>query len=140
MVHSTSSEARWQGLRALDPEAVENLYRFGRGKPSLLERLARIFLDAVPAQLAELHSALAEGDGGKLARVAHALKGGWQMAGALRFAELSAELERCAKAGDVERWGGDLEALEDEYVRVAADFRDILAAIASAPPADRGDA
>ena len=130
MVLPKSAESRWQWLRALEPTAVEKLYRFGRHRESsLLARLAGIFLDAVPAQLAELHWALAGGDAEKVARIAHALKGGWEMAGAMRFAELSGELEKCAKAGVLDGCGADLRALEDEYVRVAADFRDILAAI-----------
>ena len=127
MFHSAAPES-WQWLRSLDPATVEKLYRFGQHEEThLLVRLATIFLDVVPTQVAELHRALAAGDARELARIAHALKGGWEMAGALRFAELCAELEECAKSGELSECGGDLRELEHEYVRVAADFRDLRA-------------
>ena len=119
----------WEWLRALDGRTVARMHRFGRHEETpLLARLARLFLDVVPAELADLHWALAERDAAKLARVAHALKGGWEMAGALRFARLCARLEARAESGDVEACGRDLDALEKEYIQVAADFRDILSA------------
>ncbi len=128
MFCSAPSQSDWQWLRSLDPATVEKLYRFGQHEEThLLVRLASIFLDVVPAQVADLHRALARGDSRELARIAHALKGGWEMAGALRFAELSANLERCAKTEELSGCGGDLQALEQEYVQVAADFRDLRA-------------
>ncbi len=128
MPHSTPLEKDWQWLRSLDPATVEKLYLFGQSDEThLLVRLASIFLDVVPTQVADLHRALARGDSRELARIAHALKGGWEMGGALRFAELCANLERCAKTGELSGCGGDLQALEQEYVQVAADFRDLRA-------------
>lgn len=134
MFHSAPPEG-WRWLRSLDPATVENLYRCGQHEEThLLVRLASIFLEVVPMQVAELHRALARGDARELARIAHTLKGGWEMAGALRFAELCGELEDCATSGDLTGCDSDLLELEQEYVQVAADFLD-LRVLAAAPAA-----
>ncbi len=135
MFCSAPSQSDWQWLRSLDPATVEKLYRFGQHEEThLLVRLASIFLDVVPTQVAELHRALDRGDSHELARIAHALKGGWEMAGALRFAELCARLEQCANSGEISGCGGDLRQLEQEYVEVAADFRDLCSLTCESRP------
>ena len=63
------------------------------GDPIRFQRFAKLFIESVTETLAELDSALAEEDMGKLADLGHRLKSSGRMVGALGFAAMCQRLE-----------------------------------------------
>ncbi len=113
---------------ALDPGTLETLRELGRGTGrDLLTQVAEVFLGAMPPPLVTMRQALAEGDVRTLNEAAHSLKGGAGNLGAFRLAKLSGELQRPAREGDLAGCAIRLNDIEEEYERVAAELREILA-------------
>ena len=81
--------------------------------------LVDTFLEEAPAMLAELRRASAAGDADAFRRAAHSLKSNSNTFGALTLGSLARELELggIPKAAE---GGGGIDALEQEYARVAA--------------------
>ncbi len=95
------------------------------------KELIGTFLEDAPTMLAELRGALVANDADKFRRVAHSLKSNGLTFGAMRLGSLARELEHKGfeiahpPAGDGDGDGdgdgaGALEALDQEYARVAA--------------------
>jgi histidine phosphotransfer protein HptB len=82
--------------------------------------LVDTFLEEAPAMLQELRSALAAGDADKFRRAAHSLKSNSNTFGALALGTLARELELGGIPKASEGGGKPLDALEQEYSRVAA--------------------
>jgi len=78
--------------------------------------LVGTFLEEAPRMLAELAEARSAGAADRFRRAAHSLKSNGNTFGALRLGMLARELELGGLPAD----GGALQALEDEYRRVAA--------------------
>jgi PAS domain S-box-containing protein len=113
--------------RAVSAETLENLRALGRvaGRDVLRE-----LVDTFRSQphLGALREALAGQDRSSLERRAHSLKGSSGMLGALRLAELCAELERIARdEEDLEACVRRIDAIEDEHGRVVAELLDAVA-------------
>lgn len=70
------------------------------GKPALVQRLIRIYMDISPAMIADIQSAAASGDIELLGSRAHSLKGSSAELGADELAELSHQLQMAAKTGN----------------------------------------
>jgi HPt (histidine-containing phosphotransfer) domain-containing protein len=73
------------------------------GDLDLLKELIRIFLDDYPRLLDEIRSALEKGDGNRLERAAHALKGSVGNFGAKATLEKSLQLENMGRESRLER-------------------------------------
>jgi two-component system, sensor histidine kinase and response regulator len=95
-------------LRALQEE----------GEPDLLAELIELFLRDTSPRLAAIDQALAEGDPGKVAQVAHSLKGSCGNLGAKQMSELCARLEAIAQPGDLAQARELFLHLQREYARV----------------------
>ena len=78
------------------------------------------FLEESPSMLNELRDALAAKDADKFRRAAHSLKSNSNTFGALTLGAMARELELGDMATVSERGGQPLDALAEEYSRVAA--------------------
>jgi histidine phosphotransfer protein HptB len=84
-----------------------------------VRELAEAFLHDAPGMLAELRDALAAGDAETFRRTAHSLKSNANTFGALSLAAQAKALELGGLAPVREAGGASLDALEQEYARVA---------------------
>jgi HPt (histidine-containing phosphotransfer) domain-containing protein len=82
--------------------------------------LVETFLQEAPPMLNELRHALAAKDADKFRRTAHSLKSNSNTFGALTLAGMARELELGGLSRVVEGGAKPLDALADEYSRVAA--------------------
>lgn len=119
----------WLAVAAPDAApGLESLRRIGerRGSEALV-RLTRLCLRQIPERLATLRLAVAARDAGRVEEDAHFVKGTARSIGAVGFAALLDELERSAKAGDLEDSTQRLSAVTDEYERLERELRALLA-------------
>ena len=82
--------------------------------------LVDTFLQEAPSMLDDLRRALAAKDAEKFRRTAHSLKSNSNTFGALTLGAMARELELGDMATVSERGGQPLDALAEEYSRVAA--------------------
>jgi HPt (histidine-containing phosphotransfer) domain-containing protein len=82
--------------------------------------LVDTFLQEAPGMLDELRRSLAAQDADKFRRAAHSLKSNGNTFGALTLGAMARELELGGMAKAMERGGHPLDALVEEYARVAA--------------------
>jgi HPt (histidine-containing phosphotransfer) domain-containing protein len=87
--------------------------------------LVDTFLQEAPAMLDELRRALAAQDADKFRRAAHSLKSNSNTFGALTLGAMARELELGGVAKVTEGGGQPLDALVQEYSRVAAALTDL---------------
>jgi len=85
-----------------------------------VRELVDTFLQEAPSMLDELRNALAEKDADTFRRTAHSLKSNSNTFGALTLGAMARELELGGMATVIERSGQPLDALAEEYSRVAA--------------------
>jgi HPt (histidine-containing phosphotransfer) domain-containing protein len=85
-----------------------------------VRELADTFLHEAPKMLAELREALASQDSDRFRRAAHSLKSNSNTFGALTMGTMARELELSGIAKVIDNRGRPLEALAEEYARVAA--------------------
>ena len=83
--------------------------------------LVATFFEEAPLMLAELRSALADGNAERFRRAAHSLKSNGHTFGATPLAELARELELRGLPAD----SGPLDALDTEYARAAAALQEL---------------
>jgi HPt (histidine-containing phosphotransfer) domain-containing protein len=84
------------------------------GKLPLLRRLTKIFDEQTPRLLAEMRTAIEEGNATGLAHTAHTLKGSLAQMGAPSASELAHELEKAAGNNILSPAGVLLEQLEQQ--------------------------
>jgi two-component system, sensor histidine kinase and response regulator len=90
----------------------------------LVLEVIELFLATAPRLFTELESAVASGDGPKLARSAHTLKGAFQNMCAEQCARTAMQLETCGQTSDMVRAGAAFAELQDEWQHLQAALRD----------------
>ena len=85
-----------------------------------VKELVDTFLQEAPTMLGDLRTALAAKDADKFRRTAHSLKSNSNTFGALTLGAMARELELGGLARALEGGAKPLDALTDEYSRVAA--------------------
>ncbi len=85
-----------------------------------VHELVDTFLHEAPAMLDDLRRALAAKDADKFRRTAHSLKSNSNTFGALTLGAIARELELAGLSRALEGGAQPLDALTDEYSRVAA--------------------
>ncbi|MFH0821146.1 MAG: response regulator [Pseudomonadota bacterium] len=88
------------------------------GDMQLLNDVLTAFLDICKAQSMKLYRAFRDGDGGVLAREAHAVRGGAANLTADSLAEVAAEIESLGSSGVLEGGAELLERYEKELLRL----------------------
>jgi CheY-like chemotaxis protein/HPt (histidine-containing phosphotransfer) domain-containing protein/two-component sensor histidine kinase len=107
---------RLYSLESVDRETLENLKPIAReGRPSLLQKAIRIYIESSPKLVDALRQSITLGDAEAMQRAAHSLKSASRNLGALRFAEICKELESIGRAGITENATSLLPVLESEY-------------------------
>jgi HPt (histidine-containing phosphotransfer) domain-containing protein len=110
----------------IDGAAFEELQQTA-GTEFVIE-LVDTFLAEAPLMLAELRSALADGNSDRFRRAAHSLKSNSNTFGATALGAMARELELTAAervaTGDTK----PIDAVADEYARVAAALKDLARA------------
>jgi len=103
----------------IDENVLRQLREFDRpGEPSFLTKLIRMFLSDLAVRLEEIRVAMACGDGERVNRAAHALKGASGELGAMRLRELCDELESKSSRQPLADAEAIVGALEEEAGRV----------------------
>jgi CheY-like chemotaxis protein/HPt (histidine-containing phosphotransfer) domain-containing protein len=106
----------------LHPPALKRLMdTIGDDDPDVLAALIDTFLRDVPRLVDGARRGLQQGQADEVQRAAHTLKSNGAAFGAMRFSELSRELESVARSGTVEGAAELIERVEAEYesVRIA---------------------
>jgi CheY-like chemotaxis protein/HPt (histidine-containing phosphotransfer) domain-containing protein len=114
-----SGQPRSAGV--LHPPALEHLMQTIGDDRGLLAALIDTFLDDVPRLVDGARQGLQQGQADEVRRAAHTLKSNGATFGAMRFSELSRELEVLARSGTLEGTTDLLVRIEGEYesVRIA---------------------
>lgn len=90
------------------------------GDAEIVAELRDLFLEHAPVQYREIQAALATGDAGAAAKVAHSLKGACATFGAPRLAQVCKCIELLCKAGELDVARGHGDDLTREYEAVFA--------------------
>jgi PAS domain S-box-containing protein len=88
--------------------------------------LAETFLDATPATLGAISSAVADGDSSRLSFAAHSLRGACLTAGDDDLAAALARLEDAARRGDIDTARGYYKPVADGWARLSNSFAAML--------------
>ena len=102
----------------IDPATFDELKETA-GSEFVVE-LVDTFLAEAPAMLGDLRGALAAGSADRFRRAAHSLKSNSNTFGALALGAMAKELELTGLAPALAADGATLDALAQEYARVAA--------------------
>jgi PAS domain S-box-containing protein len=111
----------------LDMGQIEELISLDETRAVLAEFVG-MFAEQAPQRIAEMRGALERGDLGRLAAVAHSLKGASGNLGARLVAETAKRLEHAGKAGQAEGLGQDLDELEARYAQAESALKALLPA------------
>jgi two-component system sensor histidine kinase BarA len=117
------SAADAEAAPPLHPEVLASLRAIAGGNSAMLEKILGLFQAHAPARIAALAEAVAAGDLARTASEAHALKSPSLNIGALRLADIAAEIEAKARSG-----GADF-ATNAALQRLRAELDRVLAAI-----------
>jgi len=107
----------------IDPATFESLK--DTAGADFVGELVDTFLDEAPTMLDDLRRALAARDAGGFRRAAHSLKSNSNTFGALDLGSLARDLELGGLDPVVAANGAPLDALEQEYTRVAQALTDL---------------
>ena len=111
----------------LDTQVVATLQDLEqRSRAGLLAHLITLYLQEVPAQLAALHEAVAQGDAGRVEEVAHGLRGSSAPLGATRMTSLCTPLQEDAGTHNLSRAAARVAELTREFCRVQAALEAVL--------------
>jgi HPt (histidine-containing phosphotransfer) domain-containing protein len=106
-------------LAVLDQEVLDNLRDLpGDDGGNLLDELITLFAQEAPPRIAQLRSALLEGEAKRVMQVAHSLKGSSANLGATCMAGLCNDLERRGHDGNLDGGLQVHDQLTREYERV----------------------
>ena len=98
-------------------DLAEAIARVG-GEGGVLEELAGMLTASCPRHLAQMQQALADGDAGRLADVAHGLRGALGVLAAHAAVAAAQAVERQARQGDLAAAGQALRRLDEELARL----------------------
>ncbi|MCK6624345.1 MAG: PAS domain S-box protein [Anaerolineae bacterium] len=104
---------------ALDPQVLADLQQLlGEQAPQMMVELIGIYFESAVPLLAQIQTAVQQGDAPTLYRTAHTLKPGSAYLGAMHFVRLCEELESMGRSGQLEGTTAKLIELEAEFERV----------------------
>ena len=105
----------------LDPSVLAALQEAERrSHVGLLARVITLYLQEMPAHLAALQEAVAQGDAGRVEEEAHGLQGSSAQLGATRMTSLCTALQEDGRAHNLRRAAARVAALTREFARVQA--------------------
>jgi two-component system sensor histidine kinase/response regulator len=110
---SSKTEPTDETIEHLDRATLDNVRELGG--PEMISELAEMFVEDTCKALQALEAASADGDADSVMRISHTLKGSSSNMGAMRMAEICAELERTGASEDLTHARELLERLEAEF-------------------------
>ena len=119
-VHATIAGPRQEVLGSIDVESA--LDRLG-GDQELFSELTRIFVEGCPAAIDEIRDALAKRDTAALERASHTLKGSSAQLGAFALGRTAAEIEMCARSGNLTDVEQHIRRLAEEIEQLTFTLR-----------------
>ncbi|MDK2980159.1 MAG: hypothetical protein PWQ55_506 [Chloroflexota bacterium] len=93
----------------------------------MIQELAQEFLADTRKRLQALEEAWTEADAAALGEGAHSIKGASLTFGAVRFSQLSKEVEMMGKSGNLENMREKLDELQEEFTRMQDELLRVLA-------------
>jgi two-component system sensor histidine kinase/response regulator len=123
----------WQpGGATLDRAVLARIRQLGgSGRPDLLPKVLRLFLEDAPKHLSAIEHALQRRDAPLLGTSAHTLKSSSAHTGAMRLSAMCAALELQARAGDLGRAESVAASLEGEWQAVRNEIESAMAELAT---------
>jgi len=109
-------------------DETELLWRF-KNKMPLLLKLCGILAEQTPRLLGDVRRGIDEGDGPRIARAAHTLKGSLSQMSAPIAAELAGELEQSGEAGVFSRSEILVNQLDQESAEVQRQLNELTKSI-----------
>ena len=110
------NEAAEPELRAVDPDALARLERFGGAK--LLREMIALYLENAPERLGAAEAGITTGDAAAAENALHSLKSSSAQLGAMRLSRLCEEGETLARSGILSGVTEIVEAGRTELARV----------------------
>ena len=96
------------------------------GDRELFQEIAYMFLENLPAQIAEIKQGIADGDANAMERSAHSLKGSVGNFGAKRAFDAAYRLEKLGKEGKAGEAENPLSTLEEELSALESEMKRVL--------------
>ena len=90
------------------------------GDRELLNDLARLFVEQIPAQVAKMHRVIDEGDGSALSLCAHSVRGSAATLGAVVVCGTALALERLGEDGTLGEAAALMPLIEAQLTELAA--------------------
>ena len=106
--------------RVFDPARMIELTD---GDLALIEELVGVFLEDTPRRVNDLKQALEEGDAETAIREAHSIKGTAGNMGCTELQQLTLEIEKDVRGGDLDGGRAKMPALTEAYARLEAELR-----------------
>jgi len=106
--------------RAFDPARMIELTD---GDLALIEELVGVFLEDTPHRMDDLKQAIVEGDAERAIREAHSIKGTAGNMGCTELQQLTLEIEKDVRGGDLEGGRAKMPGLVEAYARLEAELR-----------------
>ena len=110
---------------AIDPQAIAGLRELNPDDPAFLAELIDLFLQDIPERIAEIESALAQGNAAQLTRAAHTVKGSCSNFGANGLARVAQTMEQQGKASAFADATATLPELRAEFALVEAALKQL---------------
>ncbi|HKV05855.1 MAG TPA: response regulator [Candidatus Acidoferrales bacterium] len=107
---------------ALPEGLAAHLLRATGGNKEILRALVKSFLADAPRKLFAIRRAIAQGDGERLASVAHALKGSLGLFGAHKAVAAALNLQSIGRSGAIGSAANEFRALEEELRRLRSEL------------------
>jgi HPt (histidine-containing phosphotransfer) domain-containing protein len=113
--------AHAQSTSAANPEAIDQakVAELEELQEGLFQRLAALFLQELPSDLARLRGALGAGDASEVKETAHKIKGSAAAVGAVNVSGAAAQLEQLGREGDLTSGGPARVRLEESLAELA---------------------
>ncbi len=113
-------------LPATTPPSASQMLALIDGDAELLGRLAVIFIDSVPTQLADLKAAISASNFPVIHQIAHKMKGSMGQVNALAAKAAALAIEQAAKAKDLSDAGPHLAKLEAEALALLIELKPLV--------------
>lgn len=110
---------------AIDPQAIAGLRELNPDDPAFLGELIDLFLQDIPARVAEIEAALAQGNAALLTRAAHTVKGSCSNFGANALARIAQTMEQQGKESAFAAATATLPELRAEFALVEAALKQL---------------
>ena len=105
-------------MAKLQLETLDAIRELAGNTSDLLEQIVRLYLEAAPALIEQMHAGFAASDMIAIRNAAHSLKSSSANVGATDLSKMCGKLEAAARAGAIGQDVPEVSAIEAEYAEV----------------------